>query len=98
MGSAASVPESLKNPITKPTTHGTLNFSSGDSLAVFAEEMISRSPKVEGLTILLETEKGRDSFIQFLRNEYVVLPVCCSFKFELLHEHSIRAGFLHINK
>jgi hypothetical protein len=78
MGSAASITESQKNSSTKPSLRGTLNFSSGDTLAVFAEEMISRSPKVEGLTLLLESEKGRDSFNQFLRNEYVpVFPVRC---------------------
>lgn len=85
MGSAASVTESPKTSSAKPPPYGTLNFGSGDILAVFAEEMISRSPKVEGLTLLLESEKGRDSFDQFLRNEYVH-TLLCSFISSLMRE------------
>lgn len=94
MGSAASVSESPKTSSAKPPPRGTLNFGSGDILAVFAEEMISRSPKEEGLTHLLESEKGRESFNQFLRNEYVHI-VLCSFISSFMREKAIRVRFLH---
>ena len=72
MGAAASVAELEKNVQKNPTYNGPVNFNCADTLAVFATEMIARSPKVEGLNLLLESENGRDAFTQFLRNEYVL--------------------------
>lgn len=72
MGAAASVAELEKNVQKNPTYNGPVNFNCTDTLAVFATEMIARSPKVEGLNLLLESENGRDAFTQFLRNEYVL--------------------------
>lgn len=72
MGAAASVAELEKNVQKNPTYNGPVNFNCADTLAVFATEMIARSPKVEGLQLLLESENGRDAFTQFLRNEYVL--------------------------
>lgn len=67
MGAAASIPD-RKDPSTL-TEDRLVNFDVGDSLAVFAEEMIARSPKVEGLAAILDSELGLEAFTQFLRNE-----------------------------
>lgn len=71
MGAAVSVAELQKNVQKNPTYNSPVNIDCTDTLAIFAAEMIARSPKVEGLTLLLESENGRNAFTQFLRNEYV---------------------------
>lgn len=37
----------------------------------FADEMISRSPRIDALNFILLSESGKEAFMEFLRGEYV---------------------------
>ena len=37
----------------------------------FADEMISRSPRIDALNFILLSESGKEAFMKFLREEYV---------------------------
>ena len=37
----------------------------------FANEMLSRSPRIDALNFVLLSESGKEAFMEFLRNEYV---------------------------
>ena len=37
----------------------------------FADEMISRSPRIDALNFILLSESGKEAFMEFLREEYV---------------------------
>lgn len=68
MGAAASVSDT-RNDDLDSATNRPINFDVGDSLAVFAEEMISRSPKVDGFNDIMSSAEGKEAFTQFLRIE-----------------------------
>ena len=68
MGAAASISDARGDALTTATNRP-IKFDVGDPLTVFAEEMIARSPKVDGLTDVMSSAHGRDAFTQFLRTE-----------------------------
>lgn len=46
-----------------------LTLNNSDKFDVFAQQMILRSPKVEGLKILLVSDDGRNAFTNYLKTE-----------------------------
>lgn len=70
MGASVSISDDQKFNHAK-LTNRPVNFDVGDSLAVFVQEMIARSPVTDEFTRILDTEVGKEAFTQFLIREYV---------------------------
>ena len=70
MGASVSISDGQKLNQAK-LANRPVNFDVGDSMAVFVEEMMARSPKTDEFTRILDTEIGKDAFTQFLIREYV---------------------------
>ena len=41
-----------------------------DEVDVFAREMLTRSPKIDSLSFVLNSSSGKEAFMTFLREEY----------------------------
>lgn len=71
MGASASVSNSEIIDASGSNKETLKDLDLTDNNDNFAKEMFLRSPKVEGLQHVLKSDYGRESFLKFLRTEYV---------------------------